>query len=398
MSAQSKRSKIEIEPVMTIIKDDGTHDHRLVLKGNALIEARYSLSLTAQKLFLAMVARVNPTAKSLPGFTLTRDDLVKMDIGVGKTSAYRNFSDACVELLGLRVSVVERNLKTGEIDETDLNVFSRNTRTWKDKNRTALKKAYFRFTADVEPYLRDFSRDIHYTKFLYRYVRDLQTSHAIRIYELLRRWRSLKEVKPVISRNVSLEDLREMLGIEPSKYPNYGNFKQRILETAQKQICDATDIRFEFTGLTGGKGRKIVSVKFDIYDNKKVEPKVVEEDITGFVIPGNLEIDKGVKDKILALFPKEVGIGNEQTLYDLFEAFDIPVLKESISDFMFTSISGQIKGDFYKYFLGICKNKQREYSAILSLEKEDKAKREGTHSRDSEKYDIDDLMAELEDG
>ncbi|WP_419834806.1 RepB family plasmid replication initiator protein [Endozoicomonas atrinae] len=57
-----------------------------------------------------------------------------------------------------------------------------------------LKQVDFRFTDDVDPYLRDFSRDIHYTKYLYRFVRDLQSSHSIRIYELLRRLRILVNV------------------------------------------------------------------------------------------------------------------------------------------------------------------------------------------------------------
>ncbi|WP_419834807.1 replication initiation protein [Endozoicomonas atrinae] len=124
---------------MSIIRDDSAQDQRLVLKGNALVEGRYKLSLIAQKMFIAMVSRVNPTDEKLPGFVLTREELLKMDIGVSKATAYRQFSDACIELLGLRVSVVERNLKTGEVDETDINIFSKNTRTWKDQSRTSLK-------------------------------------------------------------------------------------------------------------------------------------------------------------------------------------------------------------------------------------------------------------------
>ena len=397
MSARSNTQQTEIESAMSIIRDDSAQDQRLVLKGNALVEGRYKLSLIAQKMFIAMVSRVNPTDEKLPGFVLTREELLKMDIGVSKATAYRQFSDACIELLGLRVSVVERNLKTGEVDETDINIFSKNTRTWKDQSRTSLKQVDFRFTDDVDPYLRDFSRDIHYTKYLYRFVRDLQSSHSIRIYELLRRWRNIKETKPVISKTVFLDDLREMLGVEPSAYPNYSNFKKRIIEPSQKQIEKSTDIRFSFTGVAGGRGRKITAIRFDIYENRVIEAEAVDEvqEVTGLVIPDGLEIDKSVQDKLTVLFPEELGSKNQQALYDLFETYDIPAIKESISDFMFATISKEIKSSPYKYFLGICKNKQKEYSAVSTLEKQERERR-GHRTQDVGR-DIDDLLSKLEE-
>lgn len=261
----------QAESTMSIIRED-VKDYRLVLKGNALVEARYGLSVTAQKLFLGLIARIDPTNKTLPSFTLTRKELIEMEIGVGKQTAYRNFTGACKELLGLRVSLVVKNVKSGEVEETEINIFSRNTRTWKDNTRTDLRQVEFCFTSDVEPFLRDFSGDMRYTKFLYRHIKSLPTSHAIRIYELLRRWRNIRETKPVISRVVLLTDLRDMLGIDPDQYKNFSNFKTRILDPAQKQILKHTDIRFEFLGERGNEGKKIEVIRFSIYDNTTIEP------------------------------------------------------------------------------------------------------------------------------
>ncbi|WP_257292947.1 replication initiation protein, partial [Endozoicomonas sp. ONNA1] len=160
MKSQDENNQEQVESSMSIIREDVEQDHKLVLKGNALIEARYGISVTAQKLFLGLIARVDPTASELPTFRLTKKDMHDLDIGVGKQTAYRNYTSACLELLGLRVSLVEKNMNTGEVEDTDINIFSRNTRRWNDASREELKEVEFRFTKDVEPYLRDFSSDI----------------------------------------------------------------------------------------------------------------------------------------------------------------------------------------------------------------------------------------------
>ena len=355
----------QAESNRAIIRED-SQDHKLVLKGNALIEARYGLSVTAQKMFLGLIARVNPNSSELPTFKLSRKELLDMDIGVGKQTAYRNFTGACLELLGLRVSLVEKNLKTGEVEDTDINIFARNTRTWKDQDRKELKEVEFRFTRDVEPYLRDFSGDIRYTKYLYRHIKSLPTSHAIRIYELLRRWRNINEIRPVITKVVQLADLREMLGLDPDKYLNFSNFKTRILNPAQKQIEEHTDIRFAFDGEKGNRGKRIEKIRFEIYDNARAQPELVEENdsaINAVLVRDDVVIDPGVSDKLYGLFPELQQ--DQRAFLDLFETFSLPVLKESISDFTYAIVSGEatVKSRL-NYFRGICKNKQKEYAAV----------------------------------
>ncbi|MGR5897571.1 hypothetical protein ACT7C8_01455 [Bacillus cereus] len=68
----------------------------------------------------------------------------------------------------------------------------------------------------------------------------LKSIYSIRIYELLKQYENLKE------RTLSLETLRYY--VDAIKiYPNYANFKQRILKPVQKELKNNTDISFEFT-------------------------------------------------------------------------------------------------------------------------------------------------------
>ena len=74
----------------------------------------------------------------------------------------------------------------------------------------------------------------------------LKSSYAIRIYELLKQYEKLQE------RTFLLDELRKMLGAEDI-YPAYGNFKQRVLLPAQKELKKKTDISFEIEEIKKGR-------------------------------------------------------------------------------------------------------------------------------------------------
>ena len=88
----------------------------------------------------------------------------------------------------------------------------------------------------------------------------LKSSYAIRIYELLKQYEKLHE------RTFLLTDLRKMLGVEDI-YPAYGNFKQRVLVSAQKELKKKTDITFEIEEIKSG--RRVTKIKFLISTTNK---------------------------------------------------------------------------------------------------------------------------------
>jgi hypothetical protein len=92
----------------------------------------------------------------------------------------------------------------------------------------------------------------------------LQSSYSIRIYELLKQYEKLRE------RSFQLSELREKLGIEDTEYSLYGNFKQRVLLQAQKELVKITDITFEFKEKK--LGRRVVGVLFFIRSNIPSSP------------------------------------------------------------------------------------------------------------------------------
>jgi len=110
----------------------------------------------------------------------------------------------------------------------------------------------------LRPYLLELKRE--FTSYKLENVVKLKSSYAIRIYELLKQYEKLQE------RTFLLKSLREMLGAEDI-YPAYGNFKQRVLVPAQKELKKKTDISFEIEEVK--KGRKVEKVKFLITSTGK---------------------------------------------------------------------------------------------------------------------------------
>lgn len=88
--------------------------------------------------------------------------------------------------------------------------------------------------------------------------------YAQRLYEMLRMW---SRTGKKINHSFTLENLRFVLGTG-EKYPEYKNFKQRVLTQALKEINLMGNMDVEIKEIKDG--RKVVKVEFEIFDK---EPK-----------------------------------------------------------------------------------------------------------------------------
>ena len=100
----------------------------------------------------------------------------------------------------------------------------------------------------------------------------LSSSHAQRIYELLKQYGRSKQRE----REIPMLKLRELLNVE-DKYPRYGNFKTRILEYTHKHIEENTNLRYKWESITK-RGRKVVAIRFyEIHEAGKESPTELQE-------------------------------------------------------------------------------------------------------------------------
>lgn len=113
----------------------------------------------------------------------------------------------------------------------------------------------------------------------------LGSSNQMRMYEILKQRQTLRQ--PVI---IQLQDLRELLGLDDDKYTRYQDFRVRILDKAQKELAEQTDIKFTYEPVK--KGRKIAALAFNIQRNDLKFPQMcIEEYIAALPDPEEAEDD-----------------------------------------------------------------------------------------------------------
>ena len=106
-------------------------------------------------------------------------------------------------------------------------------------------------------------------------VLNLESRNQVRMYEILKQYENIGE------REVSVEQLRDLLGIKKGEYKNrFDHFRVKVLEACQKALKEKTDIYYEFKKGKGGRGGKWLTIIFTIHKNKDYKSPVNLEAFT----------------------------------------------------------------------------------------------------------------------
>jgi len=124
-------------------------------------------------------------------------------------------------------------------------------------------------TADEEalPYLFDYRGEFFKYK-LWNTLR-LKSKNQLRMYEIL------KQYEKIGYRVISIQELKDWLGIEKDEYPEYKTFRRDVLEVCRKALIENTDISFTFEAHDRkDRGGKINTLKFTISENKSYKDPI----------------------------------------------------------------------------------------------------------------------------
>ncbi|HFK1784772.1 MULTISPECIES: replication initiation protein [Bacillus cereus group] len=259
-------------------------ENNIVSKSNTLIEANSRLNLVEQKILLCLASNIEPHDRDFKTYTFSIKHFHNL-LGLNGSTKYSELSKITKELLS---KVIE--IRTGEeliqVSWLSSAIYNRNKGT-----------IDMRFDPLLKPFLLELSSK--FTSYRLANVIKLRSTYAIRIYELLKQYEDLKE------RTISLENLRYYLDAMDI-YPNYANFKQRVLKPSQKELNQNTDISFEFEEIKSG--RKVQKIKFIICGQKKKDNNLVhfEKNLDKFQQPNTFEqkikrFEERCKEKV---FPK----------------------------------------------------------------------------------------------
>lgn len=215
---------------------------------NQLIEAKYKLSTTEQKILHMLIAQINFNDTDLKLYSFNASDFMSI-LGTDYVKLTKKSLRTLLHsevLINKEKSTFETNwLSSAEYFEGG--------------------KIELEFSEKLRPYLIQLKKD--FTKYNITEILSFKSKFSIRIYLILKQYIAVGE------RTLNFEELKEMLQVS-ELYPKYCNFKQKVLKIAHEEINRLSDLKIEYEEIK--KGRKVDKIKFYITP-KKCEKEVESE-------------------------------------------------------------------------------------------------------------------------
>ena len=185
-----------------------------------------------------------------------------------------SIEDKVLEEYEIKVSELESKMQIGEGQHTRLKQFAKRIMSkplliegkdgdfevynWFSRVRYINKEAKFlvRFEEGLKPYLLQLKE--RFVSYNLKHILPLTSTYSVRIYQLL------KEYEKLTKRYFTVEELQEILQV-PKSYKAYGKFKQKVLQVAEAELREHTDIYFTIE--EEKEGRKVSRLIFRIYKN-----------------------------------------------------------------------------------------------------------------------------------
>lgn len=235
----------------------------IVAKSNQIVQkSRYNFSVAEQRTISYICSLIKPIqaidrAKEIP-FQLDYEfNILDYCRICGIEDNGRVYEECKAILKGLRDRSMWLTLEDG----------SEVTVGWLAKARANKKSGIvkIKIDEDLAPYLFDLK-----SKFLsygLKNILNMKSQYSIRLYELLKSYHDsrikLEKTSKKVSWTIELDELKRKLMIDELKaYNDFAKVRTKVLEVAQKEINELTDISIYFEPIT--KGRKTEKVKFTI--------------------------------------------------------------------------------------------------------------------------------------
>ena len=225
----------------------------IVQKRNVLNEIRKNnMSLSELRLFSIYLSKINSRDISTRLVRFPLEDFQKIiGISVG-TDNITHFRNTIIKLLQ---QVVEIPNERGGY--TAFQLF---------KQVEVAKDEFEQWYVEIDahdkalPLMFDF-KNRYFSYELWNALR-LKSSNQIRMYEILKQYENIGK------REITVTELKNLLGIAPTEYPRWDNFKIKVLDSCKQALAENTDITFTYERGKSGQGGKWLTIIFHIQKNK----------------------------------------------------------------------------------------------------------------------------------
>lgn len=258
----------------------------LVVKSNELVlQTRYQFSMIEQKTIAYICSMIKPSANNQSGYIIDYEfDILEYANICGIASTGKLYDDVKRALKGLRDKSMWLTLPNGS--ETVVG--------WLDRVTTDKRsgKVQIRIDDRLAPYL--FELQSRYLSYGLKNILCMKSQFSIRLYEMFRAYLGLQSAccdsrsrmekinNPVpYEWVIDINELKRKLMVDNIKSYQRDNsvFKRKVLDPAQIEINEFSDISLDFELLK--RGRSFYAVKFTIiYKNmrERLEAEIVTSD------------------------------------------------------------------------------------------------------------------------
>jgi plasmid replication initiation protein len=264
---------------------------KVVVQHNALAEARYRLSVRAQKLLIRLLAELDQRNDYFTDIKLSLRDFAKLASGDPGDVLFTEFIDTAKQFMGRFVSITQPRLP-GEAEARGL-ICHWISSIEKNPNE---KSITFSFDPKLRPYLLGLSRN--FFAFHTLHALNLDSAYSIRLYQWAKSRKYLHRPQ-----QVTLDELRHFLGtieidadgvITKESLRRYNDFKKVALQPAVREINQKTDIVITFQEIKQPGTKIICAIIFCIGMKEGAEPAFLESQ---FRFQPELPLEKDVTEE-----------------------------------------------------------------------------------------------------
>lgn len=222
-----------------------------VVKSNELIQASYTLTLVEQRMILLAIVEARETGHGIDANT-------HLTVGAG---SYANQFNVTLDAAYLALESAVKTLFERQVTINDIEPLSGKPR--KRVTRWVSEIAYVPDNGKIQlifspAIVPEITRlEANFTSYDLEQVSGLQSAYAVRLYELLIKWRSVGRTPAI-----GLNEFRGQLGVGSGEYQRMEVFKRRVLDLALDQINEKTDIIASYEQHKNGRNISGFSFKF----------------------------------------------------------------------------------------------------------------------------------------
>ena len=220
---------------------------REVVKANALIDARYHLSLLELKIILYLISQIERKDKAFKEYNIRVKDFQAVTNIKDTGKIYSYFKTVTKNLLSRPLEIDQ------EGGSLQINFIS------SAEYQNKLGRVDICFDPKLKPYLLQLKAN--FTRYELQAVLQFRSVYSLRIYEMLKSFEGLKQ------RDMTIDELKRRLMVE-DKYTRFYDLKKIVLNTAQRELKEySSDIYFTFETIR--EGRYITAVRFKIHKQRQ---------------------------------------------------------------------------------------------------------------------------------